>query len=80
MDTGTTFINNGHGVMVRKCCASCAYKRFTRAVLTRRCRKHGGNVRPSDCCGEWKMSRQLKTAGLSHGVVRDIETKVVVIK
>jgi hypothetical protein len=56
----TTFVENAYGVKVKRCCASCKYKKMTRLVKTRRCRKHLANVYPYNVCKDWEMSETLK--------------------
>ena len=61
---------NAFGVVINKCCASCAFKDLTRAVSQRRCKKTGKSVSPSGYCKQWAMSRQLQMAGRSQGQVK----------
>ena len=61
---------NAFGVVINKCCASCAFKDLTRAVSQRRCKKTGKSVSPSGYCKQWAMSRQLQMAGRSQGKVK----------
>lgn len=56
--------------VVKKCCASCAHKTLTRAVLLRRCKARRVEVRPSDYCTGWQLSKQLKAVGQSAGLVK----------
>ena len=61
---------NAFGVVINKCCASCAFKDLTRAVSQRRCKKTGKSVNPCGYCKQWAMSRQLQMAGRSQGKVK----------
>lgn len=61
---------NAFGIVINKCCASCAFKDLTRAVSQRRCKKTGKSVSPSGYCKQWAMSRQLQMAGRSQGQVK----------
>jgi len=61
---------NAFGIVINKCCASCAFKDLTRAVLQRRCKKTGKSVNTCGYCKQWEMSRQLQMAGRSQGQVK----------
>ena len=74
-----TYIQNEHHITVKVWCASCEYKDFTRASSMRRCRKLNKDVKPNHCCKCWEMCQSLKKAGYSKGVVRDKDTKVIII-
>ena len=54
---------NQHGIRVRRCCRSCAYKAMTRALSLRRCTKRRKDVSPDGVCRCWTMSEQLKRVG-----------------
>ena len=79
MKQRTRFTRNAYGIQVKRCCASCQYKDLTRAFSLRRCMKHHKDVEPSGCCKHWVMSGTMKSAGCSMGVVRDKDTKEVII-
>ena len=51
---------NAYGIQVKRCCASCAYKKLTRLMTLRRCTKHRANVKPSNVCKDWVMSETLR--------------------
>ena len=74
-----SYIQNEHHITVKVWCASCEYKEMTRASSLRRCRKLNKDVKPHHCCKCWEMSEQLQLAGMSLGVVRDKDTKVIII-
>ena len=67
---------NAFGIVINKCCASCAFKDLTRAVSQRRCKKTGKSVSPSGYCKQWAMSRQLQMAGRSQGKVKRKEYRM----
>ena len=52
---------NDYGIKVKRCCASCQFKKLTRLMTQRRCTKHRTNVTPSNVCKDWEMSETLKT-------------------
>lgn len=74
------FTTNSHGVTVKECCASCAFKTLKQEKALRWCEKHRKKVRATTVCDGWEMSELLNTAGLSGGVVRDMRTKEVIIR
>ncbi len=61
---------NTFGIVINKCCASCAHKDLTRAVTLRRCMKHRKEVRTIEVCKLWAMSQQLRMAGSTQGCVK----------
>ena len=70
---------NMYRVRVRKCCGSCQCKE----VLddgTRICTKHDEVVGNRDKCKLWVMSDGMKNAGRGGGVVRERDTKEIIIK
>ena len=71
-------IKNQYGLTVKCCCASCGHKDLTRTTK-RMCMKKHRAVDALDVCDDWMLSDQLKNAGKSRGVVRDIETKEIII-
>ena len=54
---------NDYGIKVKRCCASCQFKKLTRLMTQRRCTKHRTNVTPSNVCKDWAMSDLMKTVG-----------------
>ena len=74
------YTKNPYGVNVCCCCGSCAHKDYTRAFGKRFCAQHNKEVAASDLCDDWQMSESLKRVGRSQGVVRDKDTKEVVIR
>ena len=69
---------NAYNIRIKKCCASCAYKGYINNAR-RICIKDNRKVKASHCCDQWQMSEGLKLGGRYRGVVRDKETKEVVI-
>lgn len=72
------FERNQFGIRYKQCCASCALKKYT-YTGKRFCSLSGEKVDAQDVCEHWQMSEGVKNAGRKSGVVRDIETKEVVI-
>lgn len=64
------YCRNAFGIEVKKCCASCAHKDLTRAVTKRYCTEHEQGVNPCNVCSLWRMSAQLKVAGMTSGRVK----------
>lgn len=72
------YIRNEHGISVKKCCASCRFKRNGRLMTMRLCTKKRIQVEPGYVCKHWEMSENLRVAGNGLGVVRDRKTKTIV--
>lgn len=53
---------NKFGIMVKKCCASCAHKNCDEQGL-RCCQKSGKHVRGNKVCECWEMSEGLNALG-----------------
>ena len=64
------FTRNTHGIVVKKCCASCAYKELSKADVLRYCVRHEKEVSSSGLCSLWEMSKQAQLAGWSQGQVK----------
>ena len=64
------FTRNTHGIVVKKCCASCAYKDLNKADALRFCTQHKKEVKASGLCSLWEMSKQMLLAGWSQGQVK----------
>lgn len=70
---------NRFGLQVKMCCASCQFKDLTRASSKRWCNRQEKNMK-SDClCSLWRMSQQLRTAGMSKGDVKRKEYLMFVL-
>ncbi len=75
-----TFERNGHGIRVKRWCASCQHKEVENDG-TRVCQKMQLMVARDFVCRQWLMSDGLRNAGLqNHGVVRWRGTKEIIIK
>ena len=72
------FERNQFGIVYKKCCASCALKKYSYDGK-RLCSLNNKVVRALHICRKWQMSEGLKNAGRKSGAVRDIVTKEVVI-
>ena len=64
------FTKNTHGIVVKKCCASCAYRDLSKADVLRFCTQHKKGVKASGLCCLWEMSKQAQLAGWSQGQVK----------
>ena len=73
-----TSVRNAHDVKVKRCCASCQHKCIEKDG-TRICSLMMLSVQQKFRCRKWQMSDGMKKAGRGGGVVRDIETKEIVI-
>ena len=73
-----TFERNQFGIVYKKCCASCALKKYSYDGK-RFCKLNNEKVEAQDVCEHWQMSEGLKNAGRKSGVVKDMVTKEVVI-
>lgn len=76
--TESDYVRNVFGIRVRKCCASCALKRY-KSFHKRICILDNKHVEASWSCMEWQMTEGLKNAGRKSGVVKDIVTKEVIL-
>ena len=74
----STFERNQFGIRYKRCCASCALKQYSYDGK-RVCSLSGEKVDAQDVCEHWQMGLGVENAGRKTGVVRDIETKEVVI-
>ena len=72
-------VRNTHGVKVKRCCASCQHK-CIETDGTRVCAQMMIKVEQKFKCKQWQMGDGMKNAGKGGGVVRDKETKEVVIE
>ena len=59
-----------YGKKIKKCCASCRFKKLTRLMLTRHCTKLNKEVDPKGVCECWKMSRLLRKMSFKQGKVK----------
>lgn len=65
-------------INVKLCCASCEFKNHD-AQGKRFCCKHCKEVRPDSKCRQWQLSEKLKNAVFGAGVVRDKDSKQILI-
>lgn len=72
------YVRNRCGIRVKKCCASCAQKGLN-STCNRFCMLTHETVEATDVCEQWEMHEDLMNTGRRRGVVRDIETKEVVL-
>ena len=74
-----TFERNGHGIRIKRWCASCQHKEVENDG-TRVCQRMQLKVARDFVCRQWQMSDGLRNAGLqNHGVVRQRGTKETII-
>ena len=71
-------VRNAHGCKIKKCCASCQHK-CIKNDGTRFCALKMMVVEQKFKCKKWQMSDGMNNAGKGGGVVRDKETKEIVI-
>ena len=72
-------VRNEHGVKVKRCCASCLHKEITNEGA-RVCALMVLKVEQKFKCKQWQMSDGLKNAGKGGGVVKDKDTKEIIIR
>ena len=59
------FTENKHGVMIKKCCASCKnHEPHQSDGPKRKCTKYEKIVDKSDCCSGWVISDQINNVKL----------------
>ena len=63
-------VRNPHGIPVKVCCASCAYRQLVDTQARRRCIIREEKVKPNQLCCLWQMSKQAQLAGWSQGRVK----------
>ena len=76
------FEMNRRGIRVKKGCFSCAHRHIDweeQDENLRTCMLDKQKHPSCYLCANWKMRAGLQKAGISGGVVRDIDTKAVVI-
>lgn len=77
-EKNNVYVRNNCGIRVKKCCASCGLKGI-KATGMRFCTLTQEKVKATDVCDEWKIRDGLMNCGRRKGVVRDIDTKEVII-
>ena len=65
MEKRVTCVRNGHGVKVKRCCASCRHKAIARKGA-RICELLQLKVRQLFVCRQWQMSEGLKNMNVSN--------------
>ena len=63
------FVKNGHGIKIKKCCASCKQRKID-DELGRFCNLHKCTVASNDVCKRWELSKKLNNAGNGIGKVK----------
>ena len=74
---GNKLERNQFGIACKKCCASCALKKYSYDGK-RICSLNGKEIGALHICREWQMSEGMKNVGLGSGVVRRRATKEVI--
>ena len=72
-------VPNDYGIMIKRCCASCANRDFDDQEL-RCCQLTGKHVRGNGVCDDWSMSDGLKCLGCEHGKVQRREYQLSLIE
>ena len=74
------YSENGYGMSVRRCCASCVHKALTEKLSYRKCLKHLCLVKPHNVCRDWTMNMRSKQAGASEGKVKKREYQLFLLE
>ena len=72
-------VPNRYGIMVKKCCASCAHKCLDDSAQ-RHCLLTKKRVKAGNVCGSWEMSEQLDMIGCEHGKVQRREYQLTLLE
>ncbi len=72
------YTRNEHGIKVKRWCASCLHMEYDKRG-NRRCTIWDEKVKGCSRCKKWAMKEGLQIAGIGTGVVRDKETKEVIL-
>ncbi len=72
------FTRNKHGIKVKRWCASCLHLEYD-VYGNRMCTLWNAKVMGCNRCKKWVMKEGLHMAGKGTGVVRDKETKEVIL-
>jgi hypothetical protein len=78
-EKATEWMPNEYGIMVKKCCASCAHK-YLDDFGNRRCMLTGRPTRGCCVCKDWEISSQLATLGEEHGKVQCREYQLTLME
>lgn len=80
IDKKPMMVRTQYGVKVRACCASCFFKEIMRNG-SRTCSLHDyKQVASCYGCNKWIMAEWLMNAGLGTGIVRNRETKKIILQ
>ena len=74
------YSENGYGMSVRRCCASCMHKALTGKLKYRKCLKHLCLVKSHNVCRDWTMNMRSKQAGASEGKVKKREYQLFLLE
>lgn len=74
------YSENGYGMSVRRCCASCVHKALTGKLRYRKCLKHLCQVKAHNVCVDWEMNKPSQKAGASEGKVKRREYLMYVLE
>lgn len=74
------YSENGYGMSVRRCCASCVHKALTGKLRYRKCLKHLCQVKAHNVCADWEMNKPSQKAGASEGKVKRREYLMYVLE
>ena len=72
-------VANDYGIMIKKCCASCANRDFDDQER-RCCQLTGKHVRGNGVCDDWSMSDGLKCLGCERGRVQRREYQLTLLE
>ena len=61
---------NKHGIRVKRCCRSCAFKALTRKTSMRLCTKQDQLFPRDHVCDDWTMCEALVNVGDTQGRVK----------
>ena len=75
----TEWMPNKYGIMIMKCCASCAHKCLD-DFGNRRCSLTGRPTRGCSVCNDWEICSQLATLGAEHGKVQCREYQLTLME
>ena len=74
------YSENGYGMSVRRCCASCVHKALTGKLRYRKCLKHLCQVKAHNVCADWEMNKLSQKAGASEGKVKKREYQLFLLE
>ena len=74
------YSENGYGMSVRRCCASCVHKALTGKLRYRKCLKHLCLTKAHNVCSDWEMNFPSRQAGASEGKVKRREYQMFLLE